>query len=142
MDDEKLIQKMALTTEINAFRKSLGLTPLCDDMLKECIQNPAIRKKQLMRLEKEMLVDMVFSLECRNEMLVNNLSEVEKMYNKLKEGEEIVKHGRLIDLPRALDPSERPVKCSVCGIVTSLYYGYKPRYCSNCGAKFDKEENK
>ena len=57
------------------------------------------------------------------------------------EGEEIVKHGHLIDLPRALDPSERPVKCSVCETVTSLYHGYKPRYCSNCGAKFD-EENK
>ena len=32
-----------------------------------------------------MLVDMVFNLESRNEMLVNNLSEVERMYNKLKE---------------------------------------------------------
>lgn len=53
---------------------------------------------------------------------------------------EIVKHGHLIDLPRALDPSERPVKCSVCGTVTSLYHGYKPRYCSNCGAKFVEEE--
>lgn len=55
-------------------------------------------------------------------------------------GLEIVKHGHLIDLPKALNPSERPVKCSVCGIVTSLYYGYKPRYCSNCGAKFVEEE--
>lgn len=43
------------------------------------------RKKQLMRLEKEHLVDMVFNLESRNEFLVHNLSEVEKMYNKLKE---------------------------------------------------------
>lgn len=51
--------------------------------------------------------------------------------------EETVKHGYLIGLPRALDPSERPVKCSVCGTVTSLYHGYKPRYCSNCGAKLD-----
>ncbi len=51
------------------------------------------------------------------------------------EGEEIVKHGYLIDLPKALDPSERPVRCSVCKSVTSLYHGYKPRYCSKCGAK-------
>ena len=48
-------------------------------------KNSVERKKRLMRLEKEMLVDMVFNLESRNEMLVNNLSEVEKMYNKLKE---------------------------------------------------------
>ena len=46
------------------------------------------RKKQLMRLEKEHLVDMVFDLESRNEILVNNLSEVEKMYDKLKEEKE------------------------------------------------------
>lgn len=51
-------------------------------------QNAADRKKRLMRLEKEMLVDMVFNLESRNEFLVHNLSEVEKMYNKLKEEEE------------------------------------------------------
>ena len=53
------------------------------------------------------------------------------------EGEEVVKHGDLIDLPKALDLSERPVKCSVCASVTSLYHGYKPRYCSDCGAKLD-----
>lgn len=41
-----------------------------------------------MRLEKEHLVDMIFDLEDRNEFLVHNLSEVEKMYNKLKEEEE------------------------------------------------------
>lgn len=46
------------------------------------------RKKQLMRLEKEHLVDMVFNLESRNETLANNLIEVEKMYNKLKEEKE------------------------------------------------------
>ena len=63
---------------------------LMKDMLKkrandEPEKNSVERKKRLMRLEKEMLVDMVFNLESRNEMLVNNLSEVEKMYNKLKE---------------------------------------------------------
>ena len=52
------------------------------------------------------------------------------------EGEEVVKHGYLINKPKALDPSEQPVMCSVCRSVTSLYHGYKPRYCSDCGAKF------
>lgn len=58
-------------------------TPL--EMLNEEIENSVKRKKRLMRLEKEMLVDMVFNLESRNEFLLHNLSEVEKMYNKLKE---------------------------------------------------------
>lgn len=35
---------------------------------------------RIQKLEKE-----VVDLESRNEMLVNNLLEVEKMYNKLKE---------------------------------------------------------
>ena len=71
--------------------------------------------------------------------LVDSYATVIEERNDLM-GLEIVKHGYLIDLPKALNPSERPVKCSVCGIVTSLYYGYKPRYCSNCGAKFVEEE--
>lgn len=54
-----------------------------------------------------------------------------------KKKAELVKHGHLINLPKALDPSEQPVMCSVCESVTSLYHGYKPRYCSNCGTKFD-----
>lgn len=58
---------------IDDFRNALGFT------------NSVERKRQLMRLEKEMLVDMVFDLESRNEFLLRNLSEVEKMYNKLKE---------------------------------------------------------
>lgn len=49
------------------------------------VKNSVDRRRQLMRLEKEMLVDMVFNLESRNETLVNNLLEVEKMYDKLKE---------------------------------------------------------
>lgn len=61
-------------------------TPL--EMLKEDIEKSVKRKKRLMRLEKEMLVDMVFNLESRNETLVNNLIEVEKMYDKLKEEKE------------------------------------------------------
>lgn len=59
-----------------------------NEMLKEHIKNSVERKKQLMRLEKEHLVDMVFDLESRNETLANNLIEVEKMYNKLKEEKE------------------------------------------------------
>lgn len=58
--------------------------PLWADMVKEHIKNSVDRKRQLMRLEKDMLVDMVFNLESRNETLVNNLIEVEKMYDKLK----------------------------------------------------------
>ena len=61
------------------------LAPNSIELLNVEIENSVKRKKRLMRLEKEMLVDMVFNLESRNEMLVNNLSEVERMYNKLKE---------------------------------------------------------
>lgn len=56
----------------------------------------------------------------------------------LEEKAELVKHGHLINLPKALDPNEHPVMCSVCKSVTSLYHGYKPRYCSDCGAKLDE----
>lgn len=38
-----------------------------------------------MSIDKKDLVDMVFNLESRNEMLVNNLLEVEKICAKLKE---------------------------------------------------------
>lgn len=74
--------------------------------------------------------------------MINNLPVTVKgdLETTLEDETEIVKHGHLIDLPKAFDPSERPVKCSVCATVTSLYHGYKPRYCSNCGAKFDEEE--
>lgn len=58
----------------------------------------------------------------------------------LEEKAEPVKHGHLINLPKALDPSEQPVMCSVCKSVTSLHHGYKPRYCSDCGAKLDEGE--
>ena len=70
--------------DIEAFRKSLGLTDTWH-IEAEIKEKPVERKKRLMRLEKEMLVDMVFNLESRNEFLLHNLSEVEKMYNKLKE---------------------------------------------------------
>lgn len=61
------------------------LAPNSIELLNVEIENSVRRKKRLMRLEKEHLVDMVFNLESRNETLVNNLSEVERMYNKLKE---------------------------------------------------------
>ena len=57
---------------------------LWDQMVNEIKENTAERKRRLMRLEKEMLVDMVFNLENRNETLVNNLLELERMYNDLK----------------------------------------------------------
>ena len=66
------------------FSEAVSVEKRVDEIIKEEIENSVKRKKRLMRLEKEMLVDMVFNLESRNEMLVNNLSEVERMYNKLK----------------------------------------------------------
>lgn len=74
--------------------------------------------------------------DSEQNLLVKIAIAIKDMEN---EGEEIVKHGYLIDLPKALDSSERPVKCSVCSSVTSLYHGYKPKYCSNCGAKLGGE---
>ena len=83
-EDEMLKEQIANTTDEDRerFRKSLELTL---EMLNEEMENSVKRKKSLMRLEKEMLVDMVFNLESSNERLVNNLLEVEKMYDKLKE---------------------------------------------------------
>lgn len=84
-EDEMLKEQIANTTDEDRerFRKSWdGI------MEKMHVKNSPERKRQLMRLEKEMLVDMVFDLESRNEFLLHNLSEVEKMYNKLKEEEE------------------------------------------------------
>lgn len=92
MNDKELIKggieikpfENTTDADIEKFCESLGITSHyhLEVVIKE---NPAERKRQLMRLEKEMLVDMVFDLESRNEFLLHNLSEVEKMYNKLKE---------------------------------------------------------
>ena len=81
-EDEMLKEQIANTTDEvrETFRKSWN-----EIMEKMHVKNSPERKKRLMRLEKEMLVDMVFNLESRNEFLLHNLSEVEKMYNKLKE---------------------------------------------------------
>lgn len=92
MDDIELIKggieikpfENTTDEDIEAFRKSLGITDSWH-IETEIKENPAERKRQLMRLEKEMLVDMVFNLESRNETLVNNLLEVEKICAKLKE---------------------------------------------------------
>ena len=81
---EELIKDMLKRRAID----ELGIDPSVPnsiELLNVEIENSVRRKKRLMRLEKEHLVDMVFNLESRNETLVNNLSEVEKMYNKLKE---------------------------------------------------------
>lgn len=81
-EDEMLKEQIANTTDEvrETFRKSWN-----EIMEKMHVKNSPERKKRLMRLEKEMLVDMIFDLESRNEFLLHNLSEVEKMYNKLKE---------------------------------------------------------
>ena len=81
-EDEMLKEQIKNTTDEvrETFRRSW------DEIMEEMhVKNSPERKRSLMRLEKEHLVDMVFNLESRNETLVNNLSEVEKMYNKLKE---------------------------------------------------------
>lgn len=92
MDDKDLIKgcieikpfENTTDADIEAFRKSLGITDSWHIEI-EIKENPAERKRQLMMIDKEKLVDMVFDLESRNEFLLHNLSEVEKMYNKLKE---------------------------------------------------------
>lgn len=81
---EELLKDLIKTRSIDELEPDI-LVPTPLEMFKEEIENSAERKRQLMRLEKEHLVDMVFNLESRNEMLTNNLIEVEKMYNKLKE---------------------------------------------------------
>lgn len=85
-EDELLKEQIANTTDedIEEFRKSLGVTDSWHIEMR-INENPAERKKWLMMIDKEHLVDMVFDLESRNEFLLHNLSEVEKMYNKLKE---------------------------------------------------------
>ena len=96
MNDKDLMKKLSMMTNdeleqeanrlINDGIPQELIKPIFkDEMIEEHIKNSVERKKRLMRLEKEMLVDMVFNLESRNEFLVHNLSEVEKMYNKLKE---------------------------------------------------------
>lgn len=92
-EDEMLKEQIANTTDedIEKFCEMLGITRKPEPfavIINDHIKNSVERKRQLMRLEKEMLVDMVFDLEGRNEFLLHNLSEVEKMYNKLKEEKE------------------------------------------------------
>ena len=83
-------------------------------------------------------------LTDREQSILREISiAIKDMPNKkeettLEKKAELVKHGHLINLPKALDPSERPVMCSECKSVISLYHGYKPRYCSDCGVKFDE----
>ena len=43
-----------------------------------------------------------------------------------------------IELPRALNPEERPCKCSDCGHILSFYGTYpKSNFCPNCGAQME-----
>lgn len=49
-----------------------------------------------------------------------------------------VKHGRFVELPKALNPNETPCQCSNCKHVVSFYGGYpKSKFCGECGAKMD-----
>ena len=84
MNDKDLMKKLSTMTN-DELEPDILAEPLWQEMVNEHIKNSPERKRSLMRLEKEHLVDMVFNLESRNEFLVNNLSEVERMYNKLKE---------------------------------------------------------
>lgn len=51
---------------------------------------------------------------------------------------EPVRHGRWIELPKAMNVAENPCKCSVCGHCLS-FYNYYPRskFCPNCGTRMD-----
>ena len=81
---EELLKDLIKKRANEELEPDILVPPLWDEMVKEHVKNSVERRRQLMRLEKEHLVDMVFNLESRNETLVNNLIEVEKMYNKLK----------------------------------------------------------
>lgn len=81
---EELLKDLIKTRSTDELEPDILVPPLWDELVKEHVKNSVERRRQLMRLEKEMLVDMVFNLESRNETLVNNLIEVEKMYDKLK----------------------------------------------------------
>lgn len=86
MNDKDLMKKLSMMTneEIEQEAKELINDGIPKELIKTVFESVE-RKRQLMRLEKEMLVDMVFNLEQRNETLVNNLLEVEKICAKLKE---------------------------------------------------------
>lgn len=53
-----------------------------------------------------------------------------------------VVHAQWIELPKALNPNEKPCKCSHCEHVLSFMNNYpKSKYCDNCGARMDGESN-
>lgn len=81
---EELLKDLIKTRSTDELEPDILARPLFAEMMDEFVKNSVERRRQLMRLEKEHLVDMVFNLESRNETLVNNLIEVEKMYDKLK----------------------------------------------------------
>ena len=135
---EELLKDMLKRRAID----ELGIDPLAPnsiELLNVEIEKSVKRKRQLMRLEKEMLVDMVFNLESRNEMLVNNLSEVEKMYNKLSESKPI-KEWAYADTVAGM----RYYRCPTCTDMETLADENEVkwwRFCPRCGAKmFTKEE--
>ena len=89
-------------------------------------------------VSKDNLYRLLSNFRMRNVLTEEETDLLRKITAAIKDmpNAKNMKHGHLIDLPKALNPSERPVKCSVCGTVTSLYHGYTPRYCSDCGAKY------
>lgn len=84
-DKEELLKDLI---KQRSLEPDIFVTPIWDEMAKEHVKKSIERKKQLMQRHKVELIDMIFDLEDRNEFLLHNLSEVEKMYNKLKEEEE------------------------------------------------------
>lgn len=51
-------------------------------------------------------------------------------------------HAYWIELPKALNTNENPCRCSNCGHVLSFMNYYpKSKYCPNCGARMDGEQN-
>lgn len=85
-------------------------------------------------------IDCLFGKEYLVCPFKSSIHPCDWIFEKIYEEEGTVRHGKWIELPKALDPSERPVRCSVCNTVMSFYHGYTARYCSACGAKMDLEE--
>ena len=75
---------------------------------------------------------------CKGYVTMCDSARIRQAINEAPTIEPEERHGLWIKLPPALNPSERPHKCSECGHVLSFYGAYpKACYCPNCGAKMD-----
>lgn len=86
--------------------------------------------------EKKDKIGLKYAIDTRRSLL--------SMISRVKEAKTIeaepVRHGRWIELPKALNPDEKPCKCSACGHCLSFYNHYpKSKFCPNCGAQMGGE---